>query len=201
MPYKYTIRLPVTACHSSFTAYHQGFPADVEGLMAQGLRRWPELKVRGSYDHAGSDAPAQELAQVEPGPRRAWRSSSSTFRTSCAAPALTPPPATPSPASTATTSPPASSAAPTSAQLQAYRSAYGGQMNEQLLKQLGVEQQILQQMVDERAALAEAAPPRHHRQRRGSAPADLRRSRRSRRTARSSASSATSSCSACSGRR
>src|SRR6478735_8413565 len=42
------------------------------------------------------------------------------------------------------------------AQLQAYRSAYGGQMNDQLLKQLGVEQQILQQMVDERAALAEA---------------------------------------------
>ena len=29
-------------------------------------------------------------------------------------------------------------------------------MNDQLLKQLGVEQQILQQMVDERAALAEA---------------------------------------------
>jgi len=42
------------------------------------------------------------------------------------------------------------------AQLQAYRSAYGGNMNEQLLKQLGVERQILQQMVDERAALAEA---------------------------------------------
>src|SRR6476659_1745126 len=42
------------------------------------------------------------------------------------------------------------------AQLQACRSAYGGQMNEQLLKQLGVEQQILQQMVDERASLAEA---------------------------------------------
>ncbi|OLC47909.1 MAG: hypothetical protein AUI64_06055 [Acidobacteria bacterium 13_1_40CM_2_64_6] len=42
------------------------------------------------------------------------------------------------------------------AQLQAYRSAYGGQMNDQLLKQLGIEQQILQQMVDERAALAEA---------------------------------------------
>src|SRR5258707_5639652 len=33
------------------------------------------------------------------------------------------------------------------AQLQAYRSAYGGQMNEQLLKQLGIENQILQQMV------------------------------------------------------
>jgi peptidyl-prolyl cis-trans isomerase D len=42
------------------------------------------------------------------------------------------------------------------AQLQAYRSAYGANMSEQLLKQLGVEQQILQQMVDERAAIAEA---------------------------------------------
>src|SRR5438128_1310139 len=42
------------------------------------------------------------------------------------------------------------------AQLQAYRSAYGANMSDQLLKQLGVEQQILQQMVDERAALAEA---------------------------------------------
>src|SRR3954469_7987495 len=42
------------------------------------------------------------------------------------------------------------------AQLQAYRSAYGGQMSEQLLKQLGIENQILQQMVDERAALVEA---------------------------------------------
>jgi peptidyl-prolyl cis-trans isomerase D len=41
-------------------------------------------------------------------------------------------------------------------QLQAYRSAYGGNMSEQLLKQLGVDQQILQQMVDERASLAEA---------------------------------------------
>src|SRR5438128_3700178 len=42
------------------------------------------------------------------------------------------------------------------AQLQAYRSAYGANMSEQLLKQLGIDQQILQQMVDERAALAEA---------------------------------------------
>src|SRR6476620_4861180 len=30
------------------------------------------------------------------------------------------------------------------AQLQAYRSAYGGNMSEQLLKQLGIDQQILQ---------------------------------------------------------
>jgi peptidyl-prolyl cis-trans isomerase D len=42
------------------------------------------------------------------------------------------------------------------AQIQAYRSAYGSNMSDQLLRQLGVEQQILQQMVDERAALAEA---------------------------------------------
>jgi peptidyl-prolyl cis-trans isomerase D len=42
------------------------------------------------------------------------------------------------------------------AQMQAYRSQFGGQMSDQLLKQLGVDQQILQQMVDERAALAEA---------------------------------------------
>src|SRR4029079_18609620 len=42
------------------------------------------------------------------------------------------------------------------AQLNAYRSAYGGQMSESLLKQLGVDQQILQQMLDERAAMVEA---------------------------------------------
>ena len=41
-------------------------------------------------------------------------------------------------------------------QLQAYRSAYGANMNDQMLKQLGIDQQILQQMVDERAAVAEA---------------------------------------------
>jgi peptidyl-prolyl cis-trans isomerase D len=42
------------------------------------------------------------------------------------------------------------------AQMQAYRQAYGGNLNDQLLKQLGVDQQILQQLVDERAALTEA---------------------------------------------
>src|SRR5439155_19781155 len=42
------------------------------------------------------------------------------------------------------------------AQLQAYRTAYGGNMNDQLIKQLGIDRQILSQMVDERAALAEA---------------------------------------------
>jgi peptidyl-prolyl cis-trans isomerase D len=42
------------------------------------------------------------------------------------------------------------------AQLQAYRNAYGSQVSEQLLRQLGIEQQILQQMVDEEAMVAEA---------------------------------------------
>jgi peptidyl-prolyl cis-trans isomerase D len=41
-------------------------------------------------------------------------------------------------------------------QLQAYQTAYGGNVTEQLLRQLGIEQQILQQMIDEEAALAEA---------------------------------------------
>jgi peptidyl-prolyl cis-trans isomerase D len=42
------------------------------------------------------------------------------------------------------------------AQIQMYRSAYGGNISEQMLKQLGIDQQILQQMVDEEASLAEA---------------------------------------------
>jgi peptidyl-prolyl cis-trans isomerase D len=42
------------------------------------------------------------------------------------------------------------------AQLQVYRGAYGGNISDQMLKQLGIDQQILQQMVDENAALAEA---------------------------------------------
>jgi peptidyl-prolyl cis-trans isomerase D len=41
-------------------------------------------------------------------------------------------------------------------QIQAYRSAYGAGLSDQLLRQLGIDQQILQQMVDEQAALAEA---------------------------------------------
>jgi peptidyl-prolyl cis-trans isomerase D len=41
-------------------------------------------------------------------------------------------------------------------QVQAYQGAYGGSVTEQLLQQLGIDQQILQQMVDEQAALTEA---------------------------------------------
>jgi peptidyl-prolyl cis-trans isomerase D len=42
------------------------------------------------------------------------------------------------------------------AQLQAYRQAYGSQLSDQLLRQLGIEKQILQQLVDEEAMVSEA---------------------------------------------
>src|SRR5690606_34714522 len=41
-------------------------------------------------------------------------------------------------------------------QVQAFTQAYGGNVNPQLLRQLGLEQQILRQLIDERTALAEA---------------------------------------------
>ena len=41
-------------------------------------------------------------------------------------------------------------------QMQAYRNAYGGNMDERLLKQLGVDQRILQGLIEEEAALAQA---------------------------------------------
>jgi len=41
-------------------------------------------------------------------------------------------------------------------QMQAYRNAYGGNMDERLLRQLGIEQRIVQQLIEEEAALAEA---------------------------------------------
>ena len=41
-------------------------------------------------------------------------------------------------------------------QMQAYRAAYGANVNEQMLKQLGVEQQILRQLIEERTAVVEA---------------------------------------------
>ena len=42
-------------------------------------------------------------------------------------------------------------------QVQSYQSQYGGSITEQLLRQMGIDQQVLQQMVDEEAALTEAA--------------------------------------------
>jgi len=50
------------------------------------------------------------------------------------------------------------------AQVQAYRNAYGGQLNDQLLKQLGIDRQILNALVDEEAMVAEpgiGAQPGH----------------------------------------
>ena len=41
-------------------------------------------------------------------------------------------------------------------QIQAYRTQFGGSLNNQLLRQLGVDQQILTQMIDEQVALLEA---------------------------------------------
>src|SRR5947207_7493711 len=40
-------------------------------------------------------------------------------------------------------------------QMQAYRSSYGGNIDEKLLKQLGVDQRIVQQMIEEEASLGE----------------------------------------------
>jgi peptidyl-prolyl cis-trans isomerase D len=42
-------------------------------------------------------------------------------------------------------------------QMQAYRNAYGGSMNTQMLKQLGIDRQILQQLIDEEVSAVEAA--------------------------------------------
>jgi len=41
-------------------------------------------------------------------------------------------------------------------QVQAYRNQFGGNLNDQLLRQLGVDQQVLSQMIDEQVALIEA---------------------------------------------
>ena len=40
--------------------------------------------------------------------------------------------------------------------MQAYRRAYGANIDERLLKQLGIDRRIVQQLIDEEAALAEA---------------------------------------------
>jgi peptidyl-prolyl cis-trans isomerase D len=42
-------------------------------------------------------------------------------------------------------------------QMQAYRSAYGANLDDKLLRQLGIEQRIVQQMIEEELGLAEAA--------------------------------------------
>ena len=61
-----------------------------------------------------------------------------------------------SPRSTAATSPPASSSGSTGSRSTGYRRAYGANLNDSLLEQMGIDQRILQQMIDEEASLAEA---------------------------------------------
>ena len=41
-------------------------------------------------------------------------------------------------------------------QMQAYRRAYGGNIDDRMLKQMGIDRRILQQLIDEEAGLAEA---------------------------------------------
>ena len=42
-------------------------------------------------------------------------------------------------------------------QMQAYRNQFGGKMDDKLLRQLGIDQRVVQQMIEEEASLAEAA--------------------------------------------
>ena len=42
-------------------------------------------------------------------------------------------------------------------QMQAYRTQFGGNVDERMLKQLGIDQRIVQQMIEEETALAEAS--------------------------------------------
>ena len=96
--------------------------------------------------------------------------------------------ATSSPRSTGRTSPSASSGASTSSRCRRYRRAYGGNIDERLLKQMGIDRRILA-AADRRGSRRWRRPTRlgHHDQRRGGARADPRRCPRSRRTASSSA--------------
>ena len=112
--------------------------------------------VRGVvHDHARPDASAQELAQVEPRLRRAG--AGDFFRSHF----LQQNPTGAISGETVATIEGRDITAGEfrrtyDAQLQAYRNAYGGNVSEQLLKQLGVDQQIIGQLVDRQAALAEA---------------------------------------------
>ena len=154
------------------------------------------------YDHARPDAPAPRLAQMEPRPRgarvrpvstspisstptRTWGRRRSTSLADVEGREITA----------------GEFRRVYQQQIAGYRRAYGANLNDQLLRQLGIDQRILQQMIDQQASLAEAkrlgitasdgevraAPPR--------APGfqDERAS--------SSATSGIDSCFACSGRR
>ncbi len=59
--------------------------------------------------------------------------------------------------SKATRSPSPSSASAYARQMQAYRSVYGANMDERMLRQLGIDQRIVQQLIEEEVSLAEAS--------------------------------------------
>ena len=63
------------------------------------------------------------------------------------------------------------------AQVQAYRSSYGGNLTDDILQQMQVPQQVLQQMIQEKAEIDRGRARRHHRERRRSAGADHRHPR------------------------
>jgi hypothetical protein len=78
-------------------------------------------------------------------------------------------------------------------QVQSYRTQLGGAVSDQLLRQLGIDRQILNQMIDEQVALIEAEQ-NGIRSATTSSHSRFSRYPRCRRTASSSVSSATSSC-------
>ena len=63
------------------------------------------------------------------------------------------------------------------AQVQAYRSSYGGNLTDDILQQMQVPQQVLQQMIQEKAELSEAERAGIARERRRGAGADYRHPR------------------------
>ena len=90
---------------------------------------------------------------------------------------------------------------PTSGRCRRTAPAYGGNVDERMLKQLGIDQRIVQQMIEEETGARGSRAARHHRDRRRSRASGSRRCPASRRTASSSASSDTARCCRCRTRR
>ena len=153
-----------------------------------------------THDNARPDAPPQELAQMEPGHRGGRVCAGCTSPVSWTTPrargnrdvVAT---------STAARSPSRSSAASTSSRCSSTGRRTARNIDDRLLKQLGIDQRIVQQMIQEEALAGGSGAPRDQGQRRGGPASGSWRSRRSRRTASSSATSATGRSSQCRSRR
>ena len=129
------------------------------------IASWDLGREDCTRDDARSDATPQELAEVEPGHRRGdvhpalraefpagrrrrrRRADRRASRRSTAA----------------TITRRHLSSASTSSRSQALRRAYGEQFNDQMLRQLGIGQRIIQQLVDEEADARRSGPARHPR--------------------------------------